>query len=65
MSNWEQICRDRLAAAQAWDPSDPLNRSEVRLWRARLWWSKFGGVASAASGMLLGAGVLLVWEVLA
>lgn len=57
MSPWEVACRERIAAAASWDMSVRANRNELRRWRVRLWWARFGAYACGVIGALIGFGV--------
>lgn len=56
MSPWERACRERIAVALTWDLSERANRAELRRWRVRLWFARFGAYVSAGIGVLVGVG---------
>lgn len=65
-SPWREACERRIESADGWDMSHRENRAELRHWKRRLFWAKYGVYRAAIVGALIGGipGVMIGYNIL-
>lgn len=56
-STWRETCETHIGYADGWDMSHRENRAELRRWKRRLFWAKYGFYRAAVIGSVVGGGI--------